>query len=252
VFGLSNLTGSFVQGLQSQGLWVIQVRWRTPWMLSAPGEDAGSAHMACRPATVVRWVHDNRYVPLGITSGLGECGYCITGNSGGSAQVAYPLSFYGLDSILDADIPTSGPTHTVVKKGCLRQTADQHYWYSPNESMSVDDSFGFDQLPGSCHDHDESYASRWDAESVDTGGNDLVYPTTRVVVLVGTKDCGDAPAHGVAFYSALVAAGTPLVSFNVIADMGHYIESYSNGLTELQNALLDQPIGHLGTPCYPL
>jgi hypothetical protein len=249
---MSNLTGSFMQGLQSQGLWVFQVRWRTPWMLSAPGEDAGSAHMACRPATVVRWVHDNRYVPLGITSGLGECGFCITGNSGGSAQVAYALSFYGLGSILDADVPTSGPTHTALTKGCLRQTADQHYWYADNEAMSVDDSFGFDQQTGSCHDHDASYVSRWDAESIDIGGNEFVYPTTRVVILVGAKDCGDAPAHGAAFYSTLVGAGTPLVSMSVIENMGHYIESYSNGLAELHDALLDLPIGHPGTPCYPL
>jgi hypothetical protein len=246
----SSLTGPFLQGLQDQGFWVIQVRWRAPWMLSAPGEDAGSAHMACRPATVVQWVHDNRYAPLGIQSGLGECGFCITGNSGGSAQVAYPLSFYGLDTILDADVPTSGPTHTVLTKGCLRRVGEQHYWYSDSESITIDDSFGFNQQAGACYNHDASYVSRWDAESIDTGGNDFVYPATRVVMLIGANDCGDTPAHGGAFYDALVAAGSPFVSLSPIANMGHSIQTSSNGLAELQNALLDRPIGHLGTPCY--
>jgi hypothetical protein len=250
--GGSTLTEPFLQGLRAVGFWVIQVRWNDPWLLAAPGEDAGSAHMACRPATVVQWIHANLYVPLGIQHQPEQCGFCITGNSGGSGQVAYPLSFYGLDPILDAVVPTSGPTHTALSNGCLRLAEDQHYWYSDSESISIDSSFGFDQQAGACLNHDVGQSSRWDAESVDVGGNRFVYPTTRIVILVGANDCGGSPAHGAAFYDAITAAGTPFASINVIANMGHSIQSSSTGLAQLQDALLDLPIGNIGTPCYPI
>src|ERR1041385_1723918 len=242
----------FLQGLRALGFWVVQVRWKDPWLLSAPGEDAGSAHMACRPATVINWAHANLYVPLGLQSAPEQCGFCITGNSGGSGEVAYALTFYGLDPILDAVVPTSGPTHTALSEGCLRNTGEDHYWFSNSESISIDSSFGFNQQAGACYNHDASYVSEWDAESLDIGGNRLVYPTTRVEILLGAKDCSDAPAHGAAFYDAISAAGTPFAAMNVVANMAHPVQTSANGLAELQNALLDLSIGHAAPPCYPL
>jgi hypothetical protein len=248
----STIAEPFLQGLRALGFWVVQVRWKDPWLLSAPGEDAGSAHMACRPATVVSWVHSNLYLPLGIQSAPEQCGFCITGNSGGSGQVTYAIAFYGLAPILDAVVATSGPTHTALTAGCLRQSGQTHFWFSDSESVSIDSSFGFNQQAGACVNHDASYTSRWNVESLDTGGNAFVYPMTRVEILLGATDCGDAPAHGAAFYDAITRAGTPYVSLSVISTMGHSIQSNSNGLAELQDALLDLPIGNLGAPCYPI
>src|SRR5437773_10607593 len=103
--------GATFTRIRAAGYWLVQVEWRDSWLVSAPGEDAGSAHLACRPATVVKWVHDNLYVPLGLSPAPEQCGFCVTGNSGGSSQAAYALAFYGMDSIVDALIPTSGPGH---------------------------------------------------------------------------------------------------------------------------------------------
>src|SRR5439155_11560034 len=47
-----DLATQFVSGLQADGFMVVQLRWVGPWLASAPGEDAGSGHLACRPATV--------------------------------------------------------------------------------------------------------------------------------------------------------------------------------------------------------
>ena len=62
----SSLAASFVDSLRADGFVVVQLRWVDPWLASAPGEDAGSGHLACRPATVFKWVHDNQFLPQGL------------------------------------------------------------------------------------------------------------------------------------------------------------------------------------------
>jgi len=98
-----------VAELRSLGFTVAQARWVSNWLESSPGNDAGQAHLACRPATLIKYLHDNYYLPMGITNHMpGMAGFCISGNSGGSSQVGYALSHYGLDDILDVVIPTGG------------------------------------------------------------------------------------------------------------------------------------------------
>jgi len=246
----NGLDGAFLDDLRAQGFWIIQVGWIDGWTMAAPGEDSGSAHLACRPATVVRWAYDNVYVPLGLVHTPERCGFCITGNSGGSSQVAYALTSYGLDSILDGAFPTSGPTHAAQEKGCV--LGPQHYAYAEAEAQRFDDAAGYNGSPGPCVLHDPSYGARWQEESVDTGANDLVYPTTRVDVIIGALDCGDAPAHASDFYDALAGAGTPFVSLDAIPNMHHAITNSQDGLDALEDAILDRPIDPTGTPCYPL
>lgn len=246
----TGLAGAFLSDLRGQGYWIVQVNWKDSWLIASPGEDAGSGHLACRPGTVSRWVHDTLYQPLGINPGPGQCGFCITGNSGGSSQAAYALSLYGLDRIVDALIPTSGPTHAAEEKGCLRNIGQEHYYYEPSAAQHMDDSAGFNGSPGPCLNHDPSYISRWEEESVDTGANDLFHPTTRVEIIIGENDCGETLAHATDYYDALVAANTPYVSMNVIANMSHSVQKSLDGLAALENAILSQPINPTGTACY--
>ena len=124
---------------EQDGLVVVQVRWIDSWLKAASGEDAGSAHLACRPATVVKWVHDTIYAPLGLTPALGQCGFCITGNSGGASQVSYALSNFGLDTILNAVIPTGGPPHAAQYKGCLPGFVG--YAYNTTQVQHIDLSY---------------------------------------------------------------------------------------------------------------
>jgi len=247
----TGISGDFLVDLRARGFWTIQVEWLDSWLVSPPGEDAGSAHTACRPATVTQWIHDNIYLPLGLDPGPGQCGFCITGNSGGSSQVAYSTSFFGQDRILDAVIPTSGPTHAAEAKGCMRTLGEEHYYYESGETMNIDRSSGF-ETGGPCASHDATHVSRWNAESVDTGANDLFYPRTRVVIILGADDCSDAPAHASDYEKQLVASGTPYLDMPVITAMGHKLQDSASGLDSLRNAILDIPIEDLGAPCYPL
>lgn len=247
----TGLTPSFRTALQSKGFRVIQVRWTQPWLASSPGEDAGTGHLACRPSTVVRWVHDNRYAPVVPPTQTGVCGFCVSGNSGGASQAAYGLAFYGLDDIVDALLPTSGPPHASQAQGCLRAPEDVTHYYAESELATVDSAHGFSGTVGPCAAHDPSFTTRWTEESVDTGASDLVHPETRVAILLGRQDCTSAPAHAADYFDALVAAGSPTVTLSVVDGMAHDIQASQSGLLALRRLVLGLSATP-ASPCYPL
>jgi hypothetical protein len=230
---------TFVSDLRRDGFVVVQLRWVDSWLVSAPGEDAGSGHLGCRPATVVKWVHDHWFLPLGVPAGpVGRCGFCITGNSGGASQSSYALSHYGLDSLLDAVVPSGGPPHAAQTKGCLRNAGQEPYWYASGSASTIDSSYGFQGTSGPCALHDASFAPRWDEESVDTGGSDYVHEQTRVHIILGGADGTSAPAHARDYANRLRTSGSPYVTVQVIPGMGHSIVN-SAGLTALRSALVN-------------
>jgi len=155
--------------------------------------------------------------------------------------VAYALSHYGLDRILDVVVPTGGPPHAAQAKGCLRPGGGQPYWYeSPGNLRGIDAAYGYVErgAAGPCARHDPSFESRWTAESVDAPGADFFHPKTRVHILVGKQDDTVAPAHGRDYADRLTQAATPMFELHVIASAGHAIRSSKEGLAALRSALL--------------
>ncbi|MGI9119619.1 MAG: hypothetical protein ACR2G7_05775 [Acidimicrobiales bacterium] len=241
--GSSASVGSFFDGLRADGIDVVEIKWGDGgWLESSPGERVGPARLACRPATAVKWVHDNLYLPLGVEAGPQQCGFCITGNSGGASQVAFALSDYGLDPIVDGAFPTSGPPHSALAKACLRRPGEEQYWYEPDEGARViDRSYGFTDAEGPCVDHDPSWASVWQQDSVDTGGTDYGHPSTRVHVIVGASDRDPRMhAHAADYLARLQAAGTD-ATMEVVGTMGHDITESPEGLGALRAGLLYRP-----------
>jgi large subunit ribosomal protein L36 len=118
---------AFLQEIRRAGLTVVQLRWAHAWWRSfeEPGTGEGTALLACRSATVIDWVHDQVYAPMGVNPRAGRCGYCLTGNSAGASQISYALSHYGSEATLDAVVPTNGPPHAGQPKGCLRQDGEE-------------------------------------------------------------------------------------------------------------------------------
>jgi hypothetical protein len=223
--------------LANRGYQVVQVSWKAAWWQASPGEDAGPAHLACRPATVLRWAYDHLYAPLGLSHGLGRCGFCATGNSGGASQVTYALSAYGLAPILDAIVPTSGPPHASQLLGCERNPGEDAYWYDASSSGTIDASYGFLGGGGPCAGHAKIFESRWRAESVDTGASSLSYPSTRVRFIFGELDHSNAVALGQRFLAAIRQAGSPMVSSQTVPDTSHDVFSTTQGMQAIENAL---------------
>jgi hypothetical protein len=228
---------AFLGALRSAGFVTVQVRWTTGWSIAAPGEDAGTGRLACRPASLIRWIHDQRFLPLGLpATAVGRCGFCVTGNSAGASQVSYALSFYGLDPILDGVFPTAGPPHASQDKGCLRREGEKFYAYGSNARL-IDEAHGFLAGGGPCARADAAFLPRWLAESVDTGGRDFVHPSTRLVFIHSDRDNPAVP-HALDYIARLRAAGTPLLVERVIPGMPHRLQISAAGLAALFDAVI--------------
>lgn len=236
--GASRLTPPFMNLLRLDGFLLVQVRWTEGWLISARGEEVGPALLACRPATAVQWIHDNLYAPLRIDPGVGECGFCLTGQSGGGDQAMYALASYGLDGIVDAVVPSSSPTHSALAQGCLGAPG---LAYATSDAQLIDDSYGFIgslEWQGPCVNADPSFTPEWRRDALDTGGTDFVYDTTRIHFIEGRLDDSGAPQHAIVFYDLLVRNGSPYLTFEPIGDMSHAITESQDGLDALRKALL--------------
>jgi len=219
-----------VADLQAAGFTVVQVKWASGWLASASGERAGPHALACRPATLIKWLYDTRYVPLGLNPGVGICGFCVSGNSGGASQVSYALTFYGLDAILDAVVPTGGPPHAALDSGCLRRSGESAYYYSSGQATTIDNSYGFPSGGGPCVNHDTSYTDRWINHSVEAG--DVYHPATRVHFIGNGRMV--AEVHGGDYFNAITSA---MKVNQVDSTLPHSVQSDPEGAQMIVAAL---------------
>jgi hypothetical protein len=242
-WGHGRKSPAFIQKVREAGLTVVQLRWAHAWWRSfeEPGAGEGTALLACPSATAIDWVHDHVYAPMGVSPRAGRCGYCLTGNSGGASQISYSLSHYGLEGILDAVVPTSGPPHAAQAKGCLRQKREEAYWYGTFATDVIDASYGYTDVEGPCALHDQTWLSRWEEDSIDLGGSDHSHPGTRVRFILGALDTTEAPPHALDYAERLRAAGSPWVSVVHVPGMTHDIQGSIEGLAELRRTLIGSP-----------
>ena len=222
----------FFQSLRRAGFIVVQVRWVDGWLKSARGDATGPARLACGPATVVKWAYERVFKPLRLKPAkVGRCGFCVTGNSGGASQVSYALSHYGLDTILDAGVPTGGPPHADLVKGCLG--TDPAYALP---ARRIDSSYGFTR-DGPCARRDESFRDRWARDGIATGGRDYVHPRTHIVFLLGEEDRTSAVPQALEYAARLRRARSPRVSVARVAGMPHALSRSKAGLAALGRVL---------------
>ncbi len=78
---------------------VVQLRWGPPGIWGDPRARTA----ACRYATAARWIYDN--VHIGGRSRL----FAAQGTSGGAAQIAFGLAFYGIGDFIDLANLGGGP-----------------------------------------------------------------------------------------------------------------------------------------------
>ncbi|MCA1672400.1 MAG: hypothetical protein LC799_09425 [Actinobacteria bacterium] len=230
--------GSLLEQLLADGFRVVQLRWDANWLESDRGNEAGTAHLACRPATAFKWLHETEFLPLGIAkSSTGRCGFCITGNSGGASQVSYALSHYGLDNMLDAVVPTGGPPHGALTKACLRRPGEERYWFADNTRQFIDRGFGI-YNDGPCFRSDTAFSARWDQESIATGGSDYLHPTTRIHFIIGDADGSNVQGPAEDYAARLRVSGSSWVSMETAAGTPHAVLSSAVGRSAVRAALL--------------
>ena len=233
-WGSEGSSGETLQEIRGEGLATVQVRWKDEWLGATQGDRAGPERLACRSATVIRWIHDEVHERLGAGGEPGRCGFCLTGTSGGASQIAFALAFYGQGELVDVLVPTGGPPHAALDKGCRRDPQDREFWYVGASTRTIDASWGFrGGREGPCVANDESFTETWRRSSVELGGSDYDYPT-RVVVIVGERD--RILPHARAYVDRLSESGTE-VTLEVVPGMGHSIADSPQGLEVLARAL---------------
>lgn len=228
----------FAEELRGLGFAIVQVRWQDSWLLSSPGNGAGTAHLGALPATVIRYVYDNLYISLGIAARpLGEAGFCITGNSGGASQVGFALSHYGLEGILDVVIPTGGPPHSVLDKSCLARPGEETYQYPLGTRQFIDQGFGEFSGNGPAARQDTTFVPRWLEESHATGGNDYFHPETRIHFIFGAQDLAMQVVAG-DYIARLASEGTPLLTSVIAPNTPHAVHGTVEGRSAIRSAIL--------------
>ena len=230
-------TVGFMRSVAKAGLMNVMVAWEDPWLVSAPGEEAGPARLACRAASLIRYVHDSLFEPLGVHPAPETCGFCVAGESGGAGEVAYALSRYGLARDIDAAVMSGGMPFASIEKGCLKTTTP--YWYGPTAAAFVDAGYGFSPSQrGPCASARASFKPRWVADSVNGPDAVLSYPSTRLEIIVGAEDASSAVPLGLDYIAALHAAGTPSLHVRTVPGLAHGLASDPGGLAAVREALL--------------
>jgi hypothetical protein len=220
--------------LRAAGFRTVQLRWARGWLIGAPGKLEGHVRLACKPATVAAWVYRMLHDQGPTTA------FCATGNSGGSAQVSYMLSHYGLSQILSAAVPTGGPPMGRIDLGCIRDDpANRELWYVSGAAALIDQGFGITRN-GPCLRSNRSFRQRFQEASVAFGNNDYVYPNTMVWFLFGELDESNAVEQGLTYYDRLVQEGTPLVRKDVVPGTPHAVPSTPQGANRVRDIMLSE------------
>lgn len=231
------------QELQALGFAVVQLRWTDVWHHSSRNDDCGVARLAFQPATMIKYVYDTYYVPMGISPKIGEAGFCLTGGSGGASQISYALSHYGLDSLVDVLIPTGGPPHATLTKSSLLVSGQEGYWMPDDTRISFDRGFGFyggGGREGPSYNRDTAFIPRWDEASVAVGGSDYYHPRTRIHFILGVQDRTGVRFTYRDYFERLKSEGSPYVtaSQDDLTETGHTIEGTAEGIAALKAAIL--------------
>jgi hypothetical protein len=245
-----------VTSLLSSGYNTVQVSFGAPFdngstprgWLTGPG---GVRRLACRYATVADWVYRN---PTIINSGVtaaNSAPMCATGNSGGSAVIAYAVYEYGLDSEFKMIEPTSGPVMTRVDLGCsppgtstflnactgLQQ--DMAYstgGASGGDAAVIDEAYqsAGAATPTPCTDAINGTPAATGLFLSDSilylGTQSITLPSLTVKQLFGDSDTSNAVPQGTLFNAALPSTDTLQCLASPVA---HDIPSYSTGAQQI-------------------
>lgn len=187
---------TIIAAFTDDGYRLVEVAWPGGWFLEpSDSTGVGTITLACRFATVAHWAHDN----------LHEGGFfAAQGNSGGSAQIAFGLAYYGLDEILDLANLGGGPPPCPLRIGDVR----------PDQFDCLFGQEGFD----------ESY------EPFLSGDPRLDYPNTTVHFFLGEHEPSDEIIISAMTYFDLITTDK---SLQTVPNAGHDIHHTNEGAEAL-------------------
>jgi hypothetical protein len=234
-----------VADLGRAGFLVLERQWLVDrergWFANASG--AGVPVAACRLTSLLRWI-DAEYrrdaQPL-----------CATGNSGGSAELAFAVLRAGAGAVLDLAVPSSGPFHR-MDLACDGRT--DRAWQTECAALTARNcpscqNRGCSLGGGPRALIDGAYGMRTPCTGRSTPIDvplltqdsplvpGLVLPQTKVVLLIGEQDPGGYAPLSAALYEGLAAQGVD-VAFESEPATGHEFQSTEAGAERIEAVLL--------------
>jgi hypothetical protein len=216
-----------------KGYRVIQIKWNEGWFKGSKEKREGFRKLAVHPASITQYIFDNlveRDKP-----------FILFGSSGGAAQIAYMLSFYGIDSITDKAIIFAGFWMGRLDIGCFdSDPLNSQLHYSKRARTVIDQSLGFNlDAKGPCELRDTTYYEVYKNSSISHGGR-YYYPNTSVYLIYGGNDEVGALNQGLTYYEKLASAGSPYVHMQIVEGAGHGILRDSLGFETIRKILFTE------------
>jgi len=246
---------SVVQSIQLAGYNTVQVSFGAPFTSSQPNGwlqgPGGVRRVACRYATVADWVYHN---PTMINRGVSVSNsspMCATGNSGGSAAIAYAIYEYGLSSnneLVMVEL-TSGPVMSRIDQGCSPCSSNvegpvcpggsnqAQLCYQSADASVIDEAYQAtgSSTPTPCTNAlNGSPASNASAlflsDSILYNGPQTVPIThTAIKQLFGDTDTSNAVAEGMIWNEEI----SPIPALQCLSNVQHDIPSYTTGAQQI-------------------
>ncbi len=228
--------------LTALGFTVLERRWVAPngWF---DGLTEGPQQGGCRLAAMLRY-YKATLAPTGLA--------CATGNSGGSAELTYALTWHRAGASLNFAMPSSGPFHR-LDLACQGQ--NDTAWVSQCQQLVqsrcpqcastgcqvggaivslIDSSFGAQPR---CSAPTPADLTTLTAASPIAGPAVSSLSSVPVHFLVGVDDNGPYAALATALSDSLADAGVP-ATMQYVRDAGHEMDQYPAGAQKLVDELL--------------
>lgn len=231
-----------VQNVLNAGYTTAQISFGAPFVSNQPNGwlqgPGGERRLACRYAATANWVSST--VLKDKTKPL-----CATGNSGGSAVIAYALSEYGLAGTLSMVELTSGPPMAHIDNGCfcnqptvMTQCGQGilSQCYSLLEASILDPAWSQPRCTNEIkHKTQTVDPALFLSDSVLAPGASYNYAKTYVNMIFGGLDTSSAVPQGQLFYDSI----TSQKSEGCVADAPHAVPNVQDGATQISNDLIN-------------
>ena len=213
-----------------KGYRVIQIKWNEGWFKGSKENREGFRKLAVHPASITQYIFDNLVEK--------DKPFILFGRSGGAAQIAYMLSFYGIDNIADKAIIFAGFWMGRLDIGCFDSNPlNSQLHYSERARTVIDQSLGFNSdAKGPCELRDTTYYDIYKNSSISHGGK-YYYPNTSVYLIYGGNDQVGALNQGLTYYEQLASSRSPYVHMQIVEGSGHGILQDSLGFETIRKIL---------------
>jgi hypothetical protein len=232
-----------VNGLLAAGYVTVQTSFggvfnsnQTHGWEAGPG---GIRRVACRYATLAKWVHDNPNItPSGKP-------VCATGNSAGSALIGYALAHYSGDSIFTMVEPTSGPPYSRLDSACecnqpnlpdpcvsgqeLTQCVSQG-----DAQNFIDPAYSSPICSQAVLSHSTAHSAQFLSDSIVSPEASMNYSNTSVHFVWGGLDLSSAPVMGQEWLQPITSPKFAAC----VADAPHSVPDVLDGAGKIVNDIV--------------